>query len=104
MHRSRLASRPQLRSRHSGGSPCVHDFSRLPAKAYSYLLGLYLGDGYISRHPRAWRLKIVLDDKYPGIIERCREAIDVLMPGQRAAILRRPNNCTEVSLYSKHWP
>jgi hypothetical protein len=26
------------------------------------------------------------------------------MPGQRAAALRRPNNCTEVSLYSKHWP
>jgi hypothetical protein len=76
----------------------------LPAPAYSYLLGMYLGDGCISRHPRAWRLRIVLDSKYPRIIERCREAIDILMPGQRAAALRRPNNCTEVSLYSKHWP
>jgi hypothetical protein len=96
--------RPQLRSRTSGGSPCVHDFSRLPAKSYAYLLGLYLGDGCISRHPRAWRLRIVLDDKYPGIIERCRQAIDAVMPGQRAATRRCPKNCTEVSLYSKHWP
>lgn len=31
-------------------------------------------------------------------------AIDILMPGQRAATLRRSCHCTEVSLYSKHWP
>ena len=87
-----------------GGSPCTHDFSRLPAKSYCYLLGLYLGDGCISRHRRVWRLRIVLDNKYPGIIEQCCQAIDILMPGQHAATLIRPNNCTEVSLYSKHWP
>ena len=51
-----------------------------------------------------WRLRIILDTKYPAIIDGCREAIDILMPNQSAAVLRRPNNCTEVSLYSKHWP
>lgn len=98
--------RPQIRPRPVGTSVCgvLHEFDVLPAAAYSYLLGLYLGDGCISRHPRAWRLRIVLDDKYPRIIDRCREAMDALMPGQQAATLRRPNNCTEVSLYSKHWP
>jgi hypothetical protein len=30
--------------------------------------------------------------------------MDAQMRGQRAATLRRPNNCTKVSLYSKHWP
>ena len=69
-----------------------------------YLLGLYLGDGCISRTGRVWRLRIVLDAKYPQIIARCREAIDALMPGQRAATLRRSAHCIEVSLYSKHWP
>jgi hypothetical protein len=54
--------------------------------------------------PRAWLLRIVLDAKYPGIIDRCREAIDILMPGQCAATLRRSDQCAEVSLYSKHWP
>jgi hypothetical protein len=51
-----------------------------------------------------WRLRIVLDTKYPAIIDRCREAIDMLMPGQHAAVLRRPSRCAEVSMYSKHWP
>ena len=26
------------------------------------------------------------------------------MPGQRAAVMRRPSRCAEVTLYSKHWP
>jgi hypothetical protein len=65
---------------------------------------MYLGDGCISRHPRSWRLRIVLDTKYPAIINRCRSAIDMLMVGQHAAVLQLPKNCVEVSLYSKHWP
>jgi Homeodomain-like domain/LAGLIDADG-like domain len=81
-----------------------HDFAALPPRAYCYLLGLYLGDGCISRHARAWRLRITLDDKYPGIIDRCCEAINTLMPGQRAATQRRSDHCIEVSLSSKHWP
>lgn len=79
--------RPQVRSRDSCVSPCnAHDFSSLPAKPYCYLLGLYLGDGCVSRHQRAWCLRVTLDEKYPEIIDRCREAIDTLMPGQHASI------------------
>jgi hypothetical protein len=97
--------RPAIRSRELG-APCgrAHDFSTLPSEAYCYVLGLYLGDGCISRHPRSWRLRIVLDTKYPAIIGRCRAAIDMLMPGQRAAVLQLPTRCAEVSLSSKHWP
>ena len=36
--------------------------------AYSYLLGMYLGDGHLARFPRAWCLRIVLDSRYPGIV------------------------------------
>jgi hypothetical protein len=68
------------------------------------VLGLYLGDGCISRDRRVWRLRITLDKKYQGIIDRCREAIDMLMPGQRAGIVRQAKGCVEVTLYSKHWP
>ncbi|WP_428341304.1 hypothetical protein [Mycobacterium sp.] len=96
--------RPQLRSRAAGGSPCSHDFSRLPAKAYAYVLGIYLGDGCISRGGRVWRLRITLDSRYPKIIDRTRASIDALMPGQRAGTWRRSDNCTEVYLCSKHWP
>lgn len=45
-----LRRRPLVRPRSSGTSPCVHDFYGLPADAYCYLLGLYLGDGCLSQH------------------------------------------------------
>jgi hypothetical protein len=51
-----------------------------------------------------WRLRITLDSRYPKIIDRTRDAIEVLMPGQRAGTWRRSDNCTEVYLCSKHWP
>lgn len=97
---------PHKLPRPTATSPCgvAHDFTAVPAAEYSYLLGLYLGDGCISRSRRVWRIRIVLDAKYPAIIDRCREAIDSVMPGQRAAVKKMPTNCFEVGLYSKHWP
>jgi hypothetical protein len=67
------------------------------------VLGLYLGDGSISRNRRVWRLRITLDKKYPAIINRCRQAIEILMQGQRTGIVQRVG-CVDVSLFSKHWP
>jgi hypothetical protein len=82
-----------------------HDFTILPVAAYSYLLGMYLGDDYIARHDRGvWRLRIVSDSQYPGIIEECCHAMEALMPGQRAYRLPRRSRCVEISMYSKHWP
>jgi hypothetical protein len=86
-------------------SPCgvSHDFSALPTAAYSYLLGVYLGDGCISQYRRVWRMRIILDNKYPAIIARCQDALDTVMPGQHAATMQK-KGCVEVGLYSKHWP
>jgi hypothetical protein len=81
----------------------IHQFDALPSAAYSYLLGIYLGDGCVSRDRRVWRLRIVLDQKYPAIIARCREALQMLMPGQRAGLVKKVG-CFEVWMYSKHWP
>jgi hypothetical protein len=98
--------RPQARPRLISASACevIHDFSALPAAAYCYALGLYLGDGYISRSQRVWHLRITLDKKYPDIIDRCRAAIDLLLPRQHASISPRQSGCVDVSSYSKHWP
>ncbi len=81
-----------------------HDYSVLPSDAYSYLLGLYLGDGYINRSRSLFRLRVTLDKKYPGIIDGCRVAIDKIMLGQHATVFPRVTGCVDVSLYSKHWP
>ena len=81
----------------------MHDFESLPAAPYSYLLGMYLGDGYISSDRRVWRLRITLDQRYPAVIERCRRALALLMPGQQAGIVKKVG-CVDVSMHSKHWP
>jgi hypothetical protein len=66
---------------------------------------MYLGDGCISDHGRGvWRLRIVADAQYPGVIEECSGAMEAVMPGQRAYRLRRRSRCVEISMYSKHWP
>ena len=99
--------RTTIRPRHfAGSSSCgvTHDFAALPAAAYAYLLGLYLGDGCISKVRRVWRMRTVLDNRYPAIIGRCQEAMEAVMPGQRASVGQTPSKCVEVGLYSKHWP
>lgn len=90
--------------RGSSGCDVVHDFSILPPPEYSYLLGMYLGDGYIARDRRVWRLRISSDSNYPGIIEECCRAMEEVMPGQHAHVLSRDSRCVEISMYSKHWP
>jgi hypothetical protein len=82
----------------------VHDFTSL-SREYVYLLGLYLGDGTISRHRRGvYRLRIFLDMKYPDIVDECATATQSVMPGSRVERLLTPSNCFQVSSYSRAWP
>lgn len=95
---------PHVR-RSQDGYRCTtdHKFGLLPP-SYVYLLGLYLGDGCISAHPRGvYRLRIVLDVKYPGIISSAAAALGDIR-GRRAHVQTRPKNCVEVSGYWQHWP
>jgi hypothetical protein len=86
----------------------MHDLSSLPGEQYAYLLGLYLGDGYICRHPRdVYRLRIYLDRRYGEIIEAAAFAMSTVMPNHRVGRLhkgRLDGGCIEVSMYSKQWP
>jgi hypothetical protein len=100
--RRRPRSAQRRGGRLDGRCPEDHD---PPHPAYAYLLGAYLGDGCISRHPRTYRIRLCLDTAYPGIIEQCATALEVIRPGKRA--WRGPNarsRYTEVSMYWNHWP
>ena len=73
--------------------------------AYAYLLGLYLGDGCVSRMPRTYCLRITLDCAYPGIIDAAAATIDELIPSGRAGKYpRKVSNCCDVVSYSRSWP
>jgi hypothetical protein len=79
------------------GCGVIYDFSALRQQRIDYLLGLYLGDGCVSRCRRARHLRANLDKKYPRIVDRCRAAIDALLPAQHASIMRQPTGCVVVS-------
>jgi hypothetical protein len=89
-------------------SPCprclpVPESTADPA-AYAYLLGLYLGDGCISPHPRSgYYLRIACADAWPGLIELCRRAILDVQP-ERSVYTLQKEGCVTVTSYSRHWP
>jgi hypothetical protein len=76
----------------------------LPPADYIYLLGLYLGDGYISRGRRTYALRFFLDGAYPGIIESCRRSLNAIRPEQQAWVQATSTRCRVVGMCSNHWP
>ncbi|MEV5547719.1 helix-turn-helix domain-containing protein [Streptomyces sp. NPDC052309] len=74
-------------------------------RSYAYLLGLYLGDGCISAHPRGtgYYLRIACANAWPGLIRRCREAITKVRPGSGVYALQK-EGYVMVTSYSRHWP
>jgi hypothetical protein len=82
-----------------------HDFTQLPRDAYSYLLGMYLGDGHITRAGRTTALRIALDEAYPWIIISCGDAIeDVIGKRPWVGVHHAGTRCSIVVSYSKSWP
>ncbi|MBO8194596.1 helix-turn-helix domain-containing protein [Streptomyces oryzae] len=71
--------------------------------AYSYLLGLYLGDGCISALARTHTLRIACADAWPGLIGACEQAMRAVRPQNKVFRVQRPG-CVNVTAYSNHWP
>jgi hypothetical protein len=89
-----------------------HRFEELPP-AYAYLLGLYLGDGCISAHPRqVYRLRLFFDARYPQIIDAGEAAVHSVLPANRINRVTRsggyanssPRSNVELSVYSRTLP
>jgi AcrR family transcriptional regulator len=68
---------------------------------YLYLLGMYLGDGYINREPRAERLRVALDRRYRSVIGDVARAMETVS-GRRSSIVAYSGH-VNVQGYSKHW-
>jgi hypothetical protein len=72
--------------------------------SYSYLLGLYLGDGCVVLHARTARLVITLDGIYPEIIEDAVASMQLAGPRLRVSVLSvKGSRALVVQSYSKHW-
>lgn len=78
-----------------------------PRAVYAYLLGLYLGDGCISRagarDKEVWKLRVMCADAWPGLIRECERAMRSIRPDSKVGIQQKPG-CAEVWSCSRHWP
>jgi hypothetical protein len=75
----------------------------LDEQAYSYLLGLHLGDGHIARGPRdVYVLAIACSADWPGLMAAARQALAAVMPASRVSSVQQ-TGCTMVKSHSKHW-
>ncbi|SFN24468.1 hypothetical protein [Actinomadura madurae] len=82
--------------------PRCHD-QGLDTTAYSYLLGLYLGDGHLARQRNGvYRLEIACADAWPGLIDMAADAVGAVLSSKVGR--RQKPGCTMVGSYSKHWP
>jgi hypothetical protein len=74
--------------------------------AYAYLLGIYLGDGHITRHPREVHgLWVYMDSRYQGVIDEVMTAVSLVMPTNKVRVRPDPVwNSVRIRCYSKRWP
>ena len=79
---------------------------RLNEHSYAYLLGIYLGDGHIATCPKGvYRLTIVQDQKYIGLISECNEAIQTLLIDHpKDVTFLQDLGCIRINSFWKHWP
>ena len=85
-------------------APPPDDWRPLDAWAYSYLLGLYLGDGFIFAAGGHWAsLRLYLDARYPLIIAAAEDAARRTAPTARITIGAKPG-CVVVTANDPVWP
>jgi hypothetical protein len=94
--------RPDHKALSSDCARCTNE--RLPGGDYAHLLGLYLGDGCLSKLKKdVYSLRIACDDKYPRLIDEAAAAIAALHPSRPVHRVQAIGYTSVVS-YWKHWP
>lgn len=69
---------------------------------YAFLLGLYLGDGCLSRQANGvWKLRLVCDARYPDLIDEWVLGVASVVPRKVGRVTR--TGCIEIVSHSKHW-
>ena len=64
-----------------------------------FLLGIYLGDGCISKTHKdnIYKLRILCDNRYINVLNEISESISIILPDNKVSINRHgSNNCSEM--------
>lgn len=76
---------------------------------YSYVLGIYLGDGYINLHNKKYQVfkfRIFQDSKYPNLINEHISSLGLLFKDciPNVYLPHKNSNCRAITVYSKIIP
>lgn len=76
------------------------------ATKYTYLLGVYLGDGHISKCARTHRLRIFCHREQINVKKFCKDALEECFPNNKISIYNKNahDKCDVVAVYSKLLP
>lgn len=80
----------------------LNDINR---KSYAFILGVYLGDGCISKTHKlnVYRLRIALDQKYKNLNQEIIDELQKIFPNNKIALNNTPNtNGCVISVYSSN--
>lgn len=73
--------------------------------SYSYILGMYLGDGYVDKMKRTYRLRIALDSRQDIVENECIKHLKILFPDNNInSRIIKNQNCKTITLYSNLLP
>ncbi|MDT9594542.1 transcriptional regulator [Nocardioides zeae] len=101
---SRSTSRSWRDGAGAGAASCPRCHGRsLEARAYSALLGFYLGDGHVSAARRCHTLRVSCDASLPGIVEDVVALCRRVHPRRPVHLVRAPGTIV-VSQHWKLWP
>ena len=73
-------------------------------EAYAYLLGLYLGDGYVGTIGRTHSLVIACDIRYRQVNEQVVATISRFSPRPPSVLRPKGTNGVRITSYWKAWP
>lgn len=78
---------------------------QLPASAYAYVLGQYLGDGHLVTNARTPVLRVYASADYPALTSEIITSITTVR-GTKPAVMRMANSdrCFKIQSYWMHWP
>jgi hypothetical protein len=72
-------------------------------KAYSYIFGIYLGDGCINKQPRCYKLRIAQDSKYKEVIKEIQQNLELLFPYNKIGIYKRKTNSVDICVHNNDY-
>jgi hypothetical protein len=75
----------------------------LDDEAYSYLLGAYLGDGWVGRIGHSWTLRFTLDVSYPDVVRECCTSTAAVSHARVTTLLRAQKSTAIIQSSGPDW-